>query len=67
VTLPASTTNWFNYQTNLIMDVQGQWDDAGFYGIYQITNNLSAGCYLQNPNGVAALGKKLIPTPLIGQ
>ena len=67
VTLPASTTNWFNYQTNIIMDVQGIWDNAGWYGIYQITNNLGAGSYLQNPNGVAALGKKLIPTPLIGQ
>ena len=67
VTLPASTTNWYNYQTNIIMDVQGIWDNAGWYGIYQITNNLGAGSYLQNPNGVAALGKKLIPTPLIGQ
>ena len=67
ITLPATTTNWFNYQTNIIMDVSSQWDNAGYYGIYQITNNLGAGSYLQNPNGVISVGKKLIPTPLIGQ
>ena len=67
VTLPASTTNWFNYQTNLVLDVQGLWDNSDFIGIYQITNNLPATCSLQNPNGVAFLNKKLIPTPLIGQ
>ena len=67
VPIPASTTNWFNYQTNIIMDVVGIWDNADFVGIYQITNNFTATCSLQNPNGVAFLNKKLIPTPLIGQ
>lgn len=67
VPIPATTTNWFNYQTNILMDVAGIWDNADFIGIYQITNNFPAGCSLQNPNGVAYLNKKLIPTPLIGQ
>jgi hypothetical protein len=67
VPIPATTTNWFNYQTNIVMDVVGIWDNADFIGIYQITNNFTATCSLQNPNGVAYLNKKLIPTPLIGQ
>jgi hypothetical protein len=67
VPIPATTTSWFNYQTNIVMDVVGIWDNADFIGIYQITNNFTATCSLQNPNGVAYLNKKLIPTPLIGQ
>ena len=67
VTLPATTTNWFNYQTNIVMDVAGNAPNADFIGIYQITNNLAATCSLFNPNGVAFVNKKLIPTPLIGQ
>ena len=67
VALPATTTNWFNFQTNIIMDVVGPWDNADFFGIYQITNNIGGTGYLYNPNGVAFLNKKLIPTPLIGQ
>ena len=67
VAIPATTTNWFNYQTNIIMDVATGLPNADFIGIYQITNNFTATCSLQNPNGVAFLNKKLIPTPLIGQ
>jgi len=67
VAIPATTTNWFNYQTNIVMDVAAGLPNADFIGIYQITNNFTATCSLQNPNGVAFVNNKLIPTPLIGQ
>ena len=69
IPLPASYTNWFNYSTNLVLDVtgSGQFPNADFIGIYGITNTLTATCSLQNPAGVVFLNKKLIPTPLIGQ
>jgi hypothetical protein len=68
--LPAQT-NWFNFQTNIVMDVIGSggnnFPNADFIGITTIANTLTAGCFLSNPNGVVFLNKKLIPTPLIGQ
>ena len=67
IPIPASTTNWFNYQTNLVFDAIGPFDNSDFIGIYQITNNFGAGSSLVNPSGVAGVNKKLIPTPLIGQ
>ncbi|MDE2096192.1 MAG: hypothetical protein KGL39_03030 [Patescibacteria group bacterium] len=71
IPIPANTTNWFNFSTNLIETVNGAATtlvpDVGWVGIYQITNNLTATCYLVNPNGVAALSKKVIPSPITGQ
>ena len=67
IPVPALTTNWFNYQTNLVFDTANIMDNSDFIGIYQITNNFGAGSSLVNPAGVAGVNKKLIPTPLIGQ
>jgi hypothetical protein len=70
VAIPASTTNWFNFQTNIVMDANGtagNLPNGDFVGIRSITNSFEATCSLVNPAGVAFLNKKLIPTPLIGQ
>ena len=66
VPIPANTTNWFNYHTNLVMDVQGIWDNSDFIGIYQVTNNFAPGNSLQNPQGPAWINKKIIPSTWIG-
>jgi hypothetical protein len=67
VPLTANTTNWFNYQTNIVFNnfTIGSFPDANWLGIYQLTNNLGTACWMSNCTITANI--KYIPHPLIGQ
>jgi len=68
IQVPADT-NWFNWQTNIASTtVAGQ---AGWIGIYKLTNNFAAGQMLTNPvgsngNGLFFIYKKVKPVILNG-